>query len=260
MRHFVALTCLFATAAWAADRDLSMREGEKRAFKLPGVSQIAIDDSSVIEGVAKNDQLNVTARGPGSARILVLLKNDQWVTFKVRVLPGDVGEGPVPEALPGDGEPLRLRVGESRLFDTPGIAKMPTGAQNFEAKVTGKQLLLRGVAPGRTVLEVTLTGGKRMQIPVVVEGEKGGASPKRADATAGERLVLPVSGEVLLKAPEVEAVQVDDDEVAEVRIVGDGRVVVRGLSEGETFVNVRRGGRVYSHAVNVTSEGVRAFP
>ena len=54
--------------------------------------------------------------------------------------------------------------------------------------------------------------------------------------------------------------EVDDDEIAEVRIVGDGRVVVRGLQEGETFVNVRRAGRVYSHAVNVTSDGVRPFP
>ena len=86
MRAPVIVSCLFAAAAWAADRDLSMREGEKRAFKLPGVSQIAIDDAAVVEGVAKNDQLSVTARSPGTARILVLLKNDQWVTFKVRVV------------------------------------------------------------------------------------------------------------------------------------------------------------------------------
>ena len=53
----------------------ALREGEKRSFKLPGVAQIAIDDAAVVEGVAKADQLNVTARRAGNARLLVLLKN-----------------------------------------------------------------------------------------------------------------------------------------------------------------------------------------
>lgn len=252
MRALVIFLCLTAATAWAADRDLSMREGEKRSFKLPGVAQIAIDDAAVVEGVAKNDQLVVTARSAGSARLLVLLKNDQWVTFKVRVLAGELGEGPVPEALPGEGEPLRLRVGESRVFEVGAIQKMPaTGGQNFEAKVNGKLLELRGVTLGRSVLELQLSGGKRLQVPVLVEGEKMVLAAKRSDAAQGERLEIPVSGEALLKVPDVEAVQVDDDEVAEVRIVADGRVVVRGLQEGETLVNVRRGGRVYSHAVYV---------
>jgi hypothetical protein len=193
----------------------------------------------------------VVAKRSGVARILVLLKTDQWVTFKVKVVGGDLPEGPVPEALPGDGEPLRLRIGEARVFETPGIAKMPGGAQNFEEKVNGMLLELKGVAQGRTVLDLTLQGGKRLQLPVVVEGERQVMQTKRSDLAQGERLELAVSGEVLLKAPDVEAVQVDDDEIAEVRIVGDGRVVVRGLQEGTTFVNVRRAGRVYSHAVNV---------
>lgn len=256
MRAVVILICLSTATAWAADRDIAMREGEKRSFKLPGVSQVAIDDASVVEGQAKNDQLNVTARRAGSARILVLLKNEQWVTFKVKVLASDFPEGPVPEALPGDGELLRLRIGESRAFETPGIQKMPpAGAQNFEAKVNGKVLELRGLVAGRSVLDLTLAGGKRMQVPVLVEGERAVLQSPRAATTPGDRLEIPVSGELLLKTPDVEAVQVDDDEVAEVRIVGDGRVVVRGLQEGETVVNVRRGGKVYSHAVYVAPSG-----
>ncbi|MBK7861727.1 MAG: pilus assembly protein N-terminal domain-containing protein [Archangiaceae bacterium] len=245
--------CLFATAAWAGDRDISMREGERRSFKLPGVSQIAIDDASVVEGVAKNDQLSVTARGAGTARILVLLKNDQWVTFKVKVAASDVAEGPVPEALPADGEPVRLRAGESRVFETPGILKMPVSGQGFEAKVNGKLLELRGVSPGRTVVDLGLSGGKKVQLTVLVEGEKRGlgSAAKKVEQAAGERIELPVSAEILIKAPEVDGVQVEDDEVAEVRIVGDGRVVVRGLQEGETVVFVRRGGRVYAHPVLV---------
>lgn len=254
MRAVVFLLCVVATASWAADRELAMREGEKRSFKLPGVTQIAIDDASVVEGVAKNDQLNVTARRAGSARILVLLKSEQWVTFRVKVLASDFAEGPVPEALPAEGEPLRLRVGEARAFETPGIQKMPAaGAQSFEAKVNGKLLELRGVAAGRAVLDLTLAGGKRLQVPIVVEGERTVLNEKRGNTTTADRLEIPVSGELLLKAPDVEAVQVDDDEVAEVRIVGDGRVVVRGLQEGETVVNVRRGGKVFSHPVYVSA-------
>ena len=256
MRAVVTVTCLLAATAWAADRDISMREGEKRAFKLPGVTQVAIDDASVVEGVAKNDQLSVTARRAGSARILVLLNNEQWVTFKVKVVGSGFPEGPVPEALPGEGEPVRLRIGEARAFETPGIQKMPpAGAQNFEAKVNGKVLELKGLAAGRSVVDLTLAGGKRLQLPVLVEGERTVLQSKRADTTAGDRLEIPVSGELLLKAADVEAVQVDDDEVAEVRIVGEGRVVVRGLQEGETVVNVRRAGRVYSHPVYVSPSG-----
>ncbi len=249
----LAVSCLIATSAWAADRDLAMREGERRTFKLPGVAQVAIDDASVVEGTGKGEQLTIAAKRAGNARVLVLLKTDQWVTFKVKVLGGDVAEGPLPEALPSEGEPIRLRLGESRVFDTPGIAKLPTGAQQLEAKVTGKVLELKGVAPGRVVLDLTLQGGKRLQLPVVVEGERLVLQSKRADLTTAERYDVPVSGELLIKAPDVEAVQVDDDEVAEVRIVGEGRVVVRGLQEGETHVNVRRAGKVYSHAVNVTA-------
>lgn len=252
MRAVVPFFFLIAASAWAADRELSMREGEKRSFKLPGVTQVAIDDAAVVEGVARNDQLNVTARRAGNARLLVLLKNDQWLTFKVKVIASDFPEGPVPEALPGDGELLRLRVGEARAFETPGIQKLPpAAAQNFEAKVTGKVLELRGAAAGRSVLDLTLAGGKRLQLPVLVEGDRTVQQSKRAGTTTAERLEIPVSGERLLKAPDVEAVQVDDDEVAEVRIIGDGRVVVRGLQEGETVVSVRRGGKVYSHPVYV---------
>lgn len=245
----VIITCLFTTAAWAADRELTLKEGEKRSFKLPGVAQIAIDDASVVEGAAKDSNLTIGARRAGNARILVLLKNDQWVTFKVKVVAGDTREGPVPEALPNEGEPLHLRVGESRAFETPGISRMPMGAQNFEAKVTGKLVELRGVAAGRSTLDLWLAGGKRLTLPVVVEGEKG--APKPAGVMSAT-IDVEQSGEVLVKAPDVEAVQVEDDEVAEVRIVGEGRVVVRGLSGGETVVNIRRAGKVYSHPVNVT--------
>jgi len=251
----VLTSCLTAAAAWAADRDLSLREGERRTFKLPGVAQVAIDDAGVVEGTGKGDQLTLTARRAGSARVLVLLKSDQWVTFKVKVLAGDVSDGPLPEALPGEGEPVRLRPGESRAFDTPGIAKLPTMSPQLEAKVNGKVLELKGLAPGRVVLDLTLAGGKRVQLPVLVEGERLVLQTRKADAAAGERLEVPVSGELLVKAPDLEAVQVEDDEVAEVRIVGEGRIAVRGLQEGETRVNVKRGGKVYSHAVNVVGVG-----
>ena len=70
MRVAVLFIVLTTTSAWAADRELSLREGEKRSFKLPGVTQIAIDDASVVEGVAKNDQLSVTARRAGCNRTL----------------------------------------------------------------------------------------------------------------------------------------------------------------------------------------------
>lgn len=259
MRALTFFTCLVSTwtagsgGAWAADRDLALREGEKRAFKLGGVAQVAIDDASVVEAVAKGEQLNLTAKHAGNARVLVLLKNEQWVTFKVHVLASDFPAGPVAEALPEEGQPVRLRVGEARAFETPGIAKMPPpSAQTFEAKVNGKVLELRGLEPGRTVLSLELAGGKKLQLAVSVEGER---QVRRVDTTAAERLEVMVSGEQLLKAPDVEAVQVDDDEVAEVRIIAADRVVVRGLSEGQTVVNVRRGGRVYSHAVNVTGGG-----
>ncbi|MBL8956295.1 MAG: pilus assembly protein N-terminal domain-containing protein [Myxococcaceae bacterium] len=254
MRSVVFFICLSSTA-WALDRDLSLREGEQRTFKLPGVAQVAIDDASVVEGTGKGDQLTLAARRPGNARVLVLLKTDQWVTFKVKVLAGDVAEGPLAEALPADGEPVRLRVGESRVFDTPGIAKLPGPGRELEVKVNGKVLELKGVAPGRAVVDVTLQGGKRVALNVVVEGERLALQAKRSEAGRGERVEVPLSGEVLLKAPDLEAVQVEDDEVAEVRIVGEGRVVVRGLQEGETFVNVRRGGKVFSHAVSVVGSG-----
>jgi hypothetical protein len=253
MRALVFTLFLSATA-WAADRDISMREGETRSFKLAGVAQLAVDDVSVVEGAAKNDQLSITARHAGLARIMVLLKNDQWLTFKVKVVAGDLAEGPVPEALPAEGVPVRLRVGESRAFETPGVQKMPMAAsQNYEAKVNGKILELKGVLPGRALADVTLTGGKRLQLPVLVEGVVAGSGVSLKRGETGEKLEIPLSGEVLLKADGLESVQVDDDEVAEVRIIGESRVVVRGLQEGETIVNVRRGGRVYSHAVNVTS-------
>src|SRR5687767_12253903 len=140
LKSVVLLGCLAAVTAWAADRDISLKEGERRSFKLPGIAQVAIDDASVVEGTAKGDQLNVAAKAQGSARILVLLKRDQWVTFKVKVLPGDVAAGPVPESLPDAGEPIYLRVGEKRAFETPGIQKMPMGGPAYEAKVSGKQL------------------------------------------------------------------------------------------------------------------------
>src|SRR4051812_3836768 len=140
---------LLTTAAWAADRDVALREGERRTFKLPGIAQIAVDNAEVVETVGKGDSIDVEARRPGVARIMVLLKSDQWVTFRIRVTGGDLPEGPVAETLPGDGEPVRLRVGERRAFETPGIAKMPLNPSGaYETKVTGKQLEGRGVAGG----------------------------------------------------------------------------------------------------------------
>jgi hypothetical protein len=251
------VVCLFTTAAWAADREISMKAGERRSFKLPGIAQIAVDDAQVVEGVGKGDSVDVEARHEGTARIMVLLKSDQWVTFRIKVGPGDVPSGPIAEELPGEGEVLRLRLGERRAFETPGIAKMPlnTGG-TFDAKVTGKQLELRGLTPGRAMLELVLTGGKHLMVPVVVEPEavqEVQVAARRADLLAGEVVNVPENGEQLVKVPDLESVSVEDDDVAEVRIVGDGRVVVRGINEGDTRVLVRRAGRVYAYPVNVTA-------
>jgi hypothetical protein len=257
MRLIVVVFCLLSTAAWAVDRELSMKEGERRSFKLPGIAQVAVDDAQVLEGQGHEDRLDVEAKQPGSARILVLLKSDQWVTFHIKVTPGDVPAGPIAEALPNEGEPLRLRIGERRAFETPGITRMPLNTGGiYEAKVNGKQLEVRGLATGRSMLDLWLNGGRHVMVPVVTEGEVPREAPvRRSDAFAGEPVEVPVSGEKLLKVPDVEGVQVEDDDVAEVRIVGDGRVVVRGLNEGDTHVLIRRAGRVYSHPVTVISPG-----
>jgi hypothetical protein len=250
--------CLLTTAAWAGDREISMKEGERRSFKLPGIAQIAVDDAQVVEGIGRGDSIDVEARREGTARIMVLLKSDQWVTFRIKVVPGDVPSGPIAEALPGEGEVLRLRLGERRAFETPGIAKMPLNTQGaFEAKVTGKLLELRGVTPGRAMLELQLNGGKRLLVPVVVEPEvvhEVQAPVRRADLLNGESVNVPENGEQLVKVPDLEAVSVEDDEVAEVRIVGDGRVVVRGINEGDTRMVVRRAGRAYAYPVVVTAQ------
>jgi hypothetical protein len=258
MRNIVAVFfCLLTTAAWAADRELALKVGEKRSFSLPGVAQIAVDDAQVVEGRSHDDRLDVEAHRSGSARILVLLKSDQWVTFHVKVVAGDVPEGPIPEALPADGEPVRLRAGERRAFETPGIARMPlSGVGTFEAKVIGKTLELRATAAGRSTLELWLNGGRHVTVPVIVEGGvEVVPTPSRLGMLAGETVDVTVNGEQLVKAPDVESVQVEDDDVAEARIVGDGRVVVRGLNEGDTHVIIRRGGRLFSHPVNVTASG-----
>jgi hypothetical protein len=132
-----------------------------------------------------------------------------------------------------------------------------SGGGSFEAKVTGKVLELRATSPGRTVLELWLNGGKHLSLPVVVEGEAPPAPVQvsRTNVLMGETVEVPVNGEKLLKTLDVESVQVEDDDVAEVRIVGDGRVVVRGLNVGDTRVLIHRGGRVYSHPVYVTGQG-----
>ncbi len=259
-RALAVFLSLVTTSAWAADRELTLRVGEKRSFNLPGVAQIAVDDATVIEGTAKDDHLDVEAHHAGSARILVLLKNDQWVTFHVKVGAGDVPEGPVLEALPNEGEPLMLRIGERRAFETPGIARLPLNPGGpYDVKVTGKQVELRGLVAGRAMFELWLQGGKHLSIPVVVEGVAGAtqvAAPvRRSDFLNGEAVQVPVNGEQLVKVLDVESVSVEDDDVAEVRIVADGRFVVRGLADGETHVLVRRAGRVYSYPVNVTSGG-----
>jgi hypothetical protein len=179
------------------------------------------------------------------------------VTFHVKVTPGDVPEGPVAETLPPEGEPLMLRVGERRAFETPGIVRMPLNVGGaYDAKVTGKTVELRGLTAGRAMFELWLQGGKHVSVPVVVEGQTPQAMPvRRSDALSGEPVEVPVNGEQLMKALDVEAVSVEDDDVAEVRIVGDGRVVVRGLNGGDTHVLIRRAGRLYSHVITVTSTG-----
>ena len=170
-KTWLIAVCLVAGLASAAgaDRDLLVKAGEKKSFKLPGVAQVAVDDASVVDVTTAADVLNLSGKRVGSSRLLVLLKNDQWVTYTVRV---------------------------------SAAGEVPT-------------------APD-----------KRKPQPV-------------------DGIAVHVSGEVLLKTPDVEAVEIEDDSVAEVRIVSESRVVVRGLAEGETAVLITRAGRVERRPVTV---------
>lgn len=232
-----------ATASASSDRDLSLKAGEKRSFNLAGVAQVALDDASVIEVATKGDRITITAKKPGNSKLLVLLKSDQWVTFRVKVAGGDASSSLV-EALPDEGETLRLRPGERRLFETPGIAKLPPpSAGVYELKVNGKTLELQGLAPGRGTLAIAFTDGTRFSRPVLVE-----AVPK----ARGDLVSVRISGEALVRVPEIESVEVEDDAVAEVHLVSDSALVVRGLSEGETAILIKRTtGAVEHRAVSV---------
>ena len=84
-------------------------------------------------------------------------------------LPAAARAGPPAAGAPAPGT-LQVPVGQQRVLDRPGIARVSVGDPGIAqvTPVAGHQVLVTGVAPGRTTLILWFEGGRRETRDVVV--------------------------------------------------------------------------------------------
>lgn len=150
-------------------------------------------------------------------------------------------------ALAADPAPIRLKQGEEKVLDVGDYTRLAIGAPEVVAVTAsreGGQLTVVGRSVGKTTLLVWQKKGGRVTYLIDVRSD-GRPEPKPDPVVAAPRPTeLPMfQGEQkVLSFPGVSRIAVGDPEIADVKTVGDGELLISAVSEGRTTMMVWRGG------------------
>jgi serine/threonine-protein kinase len=144
-------------------KKLELELGATRGFQIPGLQRIAVGDAAIADiKTVGNDIIEVNATGLGTTTLLV------WAGGKRLESTVTVGTPVVPKA---NGE-VALKSGMQRVLSLPGVKHITIGDTGIaDVKVLDdSEVLIVGVAPGRTTLLVWKSDGTRVSYAVVVSG------------------------------------------------------------------------------------------
>ncbi|MFT3841778.1 MAG: pilus assembly protein N-terminal domain-containing protein [Myxococcaceae bacterium] len=238
--HVTTVTSFEAMAPWAHPIQVQLKPGETVLRHFKGLERVmpmgpdAIADARTVHG----DGVLLTALKPGTATFLFYLQGHNRVTEVVTV-EGDEDESDDSEASDQAAMPaltgprvalpasIEFDQGEQRVFDVESLERIAVGDDDTaDVKTIGNdQLLVIAGDYGHTTLLVWAKG-KRQSVDIRVRATEHKFHKGDIEVEAGDQKALDVVG--------IRRVAVGDDDIAEVKTIGDNELLVVGGKPGFT--------------------------
>jgi serine/threonine-protein kinase len=212
---------------------ITLEKGTQKVMDMPGIQRIAIGDAAIadVKTIGSN-QVLVIGVAPGKTTLLVWTKDNGRLSYTVNVTPTETSPA-APAAM--EGGVITLDSKQQIVMNVPGVQRIAIGEPDIaDVKTIGNdQVMIIAGEPGKTTLLIWKSDGKRSSYVVRVR-----ATDEWLKAREDEIVTLTPYTKKVLKIPGIQRIAVGDASIADVKTIGNDRVVIIGGEVGKTTLLV----------------------